>query len=373
MLEERSKALGVRARIADAAVDVETRTRMRDSFERGDLLTWGYGDAYADAAADPLRILERARSVICVAIPYARLAAKRVRSGSGRVSKYAWSRDYHVRVRAILDDLAAQIDAAAAQSVTAIACDTAPVAERARAARAGLAWIGKHTNAIAPGLGSYVFLGEIFCSLPLPADAPLKKSCGECRRCVEICPTGALRGDYTIDATRCIADLTQRVDAIPRALRPLLGDWVWGCDLCQEICPPTLRAGACGDAAFDPLDEGLAQPDLQRMLALRSGEYKRRYRPTAMGWRGAAVLRRNAAMALGNALDRAAIPALADALAADPHPLVRGAAAWALGRIGGPAARRALARARDAEIDETVVEEIGAASKSAAFGVEGSS
>ncbi len=372
-LEERSKALGVRARIADAAVDVETRARMRDSFERGDLLTWGYGDAYADAAADPLRILERARSVICVAIPYARLAAKRVRSGSGRVSKYAWSRDYHVRVRAILDDLAAQIDAAAAQSVTAIACDTAPVAERARAARAGLAWIGKHTNAIAPGLGSYVFLGEIFCSLPLPADAPLKKSCGECRRCVEICPTGALRGDYTIDATRCIADLTQRVDAIPRALRPLLGDWVWGCDLCQEICPPTLRAGACGDAAFDPLDEGLAQPDLQRMLALRSGEYKRRYRPTAMGWRGAAVLRRNAAMALGNALDRAAIPALADALAADPHPLVRGAAAWALGRIGGPAARRALARARDAEIDETVVEEIGAASKSAAFGVEGSS
>lgn len=371
-IEERSKALGVRVRVADADVDVETRERMRASFERGDLRTWGYGDAYADAAADPLRILARARSVLCVAIPYARLAPTRVAPGSGLVSKYAWSRDYHVRVRAILNDLAAHIDAAADGSVTAIACDTAPVAERARAARSGLAWIGKHTNAIAPDLGSYVFLGEIFCSLELPADKPLKKQCGNCTRCVDICPTGALRGDYTIDATRCIADLTQRVDAIPRALRPLLGDWVWGCDLCQDICPPTARAGACGDAAFDPFDDALARPDLQRLLALRSGEYKRRYRPTAMGWRGAAVLRRNAAVGLGNALDRAAIPALARALEEDPHPLVRGAAAWALGRIGGPAGQRALVRARELERDAAVVEEIEAASKSAAWRVEGS-
>ena len=372
-IDERGAALGVRVRVADAEIDVETRARMRASFQRGDLLTWGYGDAYADAAADPLHILDRARSVICVAIPYARFVPSRVPKGSGQVSKYAWSRDYHARVRAILNDLAAHIDAAADGSVTAIACDTAPVAERARAARSGLAWIGKHTNAIAPGLGSYVFLGEIFCSLALAPDEPLKKECGNCRRCVDICPTGALRGDYTIDATRCIADLTQRVDAIPRALRPLLGDWVWGCDLCQEICPPTVRAGACGDAAFDPLDDELARPDLERLLALRSGEFKRRYRPTAMGWRGAAILRRNAAIGLGNSLDRAAIPALCRALDEDPNPLVRGAAAWALGRIGGPAASRALARARELENDAAVAEEIAAASKSASLGVEGPS
>ncbi|MGC8486527.1 MAG: HEAT repeat domain-containing protein, partial [Candidatus Baltobacteraceae bacterium] len=147
----------------------------------------------------------------------------------------------------------------------------------------------------------------------------------------------------------------------------------WGCDLCQEVCPPTARAGACGDAAFDPVDDELARPDLQRLLALRSGEYKRRYRPTAMGWRGAAVLRRNAAIGLGNALDRAAIPALARALEEDPHPLVRGAAAWALGRIGGPAARQALARARASEGDAAVVEEIDAASNGAACDVEGAS
>lgn len=371
VLDERSAALGVRVRIADADEDLETRDRLRAAFRRGDLATWGYGDAYAEAAADPMRILGEARSVICVAIPYARPAPERRALGSGRVSKYAWSRDYHVRVRAILNDIAQHIDAAVGGEVTAVACDTAPVAERARAARSGLAWIGKHTNAIAPGLGSYVFLGEIFCSLPLSPDAPLKTQCGSCRRCVDVCPTGALRGDYTIDATRCIADLTQRVDAIPRALRPLLGDWIWGCDLCQEICPPTTRAGTRGDAAFDPLDEELAHPDLQELLSLRSGTYKRRYRPTAMGWRGAAVLRRNAAIGLGNALDRVAIPALERALAEDPHPLVRGAAAWALGRIGGPAAMRVLARAQAKEREASVSDEIAAASKNASPGVEG--
>ncbi len=371
VLAERGAALGVRVRVADAEEDAQTRERLRAAFRRGDLDTWGYGDAYAVAAADPLHILREARSVICVAIPYARPTPQRRARGSGRVSKYAWSRDYHGRVRAVLDDIARHIDAAVGGAVTALACDTAPVAERARAARSGLAWIGKHTNAIAPELGSYVFLGEIFCSLPLTPDAPLKTHCGNCRRCVDVCPTGALRGDYTIDATRCIADLTQRVDAIPRDLRALLGDWIWGCDLCQDICPPTVRAGARGDAAFDPLEEGLAAPDLQELLSLRSGAYKRRYRPTAMGWRGAAVLRRNAAIGLGNALDRAAIPALARALAEDPHPLVRGAAAWALGRIGGPAARRHLLRAHAEEREATVLEEIALASKSALPGVEG--
>lgn len=371
MLEERSAALGVRIRVADADADIETRDRLRASFERGDLKTWGYGEAYADAAVDPMRILREARSVVCVAIPYARPAPKRAGALLGRVSKYAWSRDYHVRVREILDNIARHIDAVVGRGITAIACDTAPVAERARAARSGLAWIGKHTNAIAPEFGSYVFLGEIFCALALQPDPPLAKHCGSCRRCVDVCPTGALRGDYTIDATRCIADLTQRVDAIPRALRPLLGDWIWGCDLCQDVCPPTARAGARGDAAFDPFDEDLAHPDLQALLVLRSGTYKRRFRPTAMGWRGAAVLRRNAAIGLGNALDRAAIPALGRALREDPHPMVRGAAAWALGRIGGPAARRLIVQAEASEGDPAVLEEIVAASKGFSPGVEG--
>ena len=239
-------------------------------------------------------------------------------------------------------------------------CDTAPLAERAFAARAGLGWIGKHTSLIVKGLGSAVFLGEIVTTLELEPDPPLRTSCGACTRCVDVCPTGALRGDNTMDATRCISDLTQRRDAIPRALRPLVGTWVWGCDLCNDACPPSMRAGRAGDAAFAPLDDEVAAPDLHALLRLRGAAFER-VRRTAMGWRGAAVLRRNAAVALGNGLDRADVPALAEALRDDPSALVRGHAAWALGRIASPAAYAALRSAGARESDPAVAEEIAAA------------
>jgi epoxyqueuosine reductase len=201
----------------------------------------------------------------------------------------------------------------------------------------------------------------------------LRKSCGSCARCVEVCPTGALRGDYTMDSTRCISDLTQRRDAIPIALRPLVGDWVWGCDLCQDVCPPSRRAGPRGAPEFAPAASAAtsapsesaagsaAFPDLQALLRMRGRAFRRAYGRTAMGWRGAVVLRRNAAVALGNSLDRAAVPALEEALAGDPQPLVRGHAAWALGRIGSPRARRALEAALAVEHDTAVLAEIVAA------------
>ncbi len=347
-------------RVAPALPDAGARERMRAAFARGDFATWGYGDAYAESASDPRAVLAGARTVVCIAMPYATPAPARRAPLRGRASNYAWSEDYHRRMRALLHELATLIDDVVGESATAIACDTKPIAERAFAARAGLGWIGKHTNLIAPGAGSFVFLGEIVTVLDLPVDAALRKSCGTCSRCVDACPTGALRGDYTIDAGRCIADLTQRTDPIPRELRPYLGEWVWGCDLCQLVCPPTRNAGARAQAAFAPLDERTASPPLTELLALRSGEFKRRYARTAMGWRGAAVLRRNAAIALGNALDRSAVGALARALCEDPHAMVRGAAAWALGRIGSPAALAALRARRNDEGDASVLGEIDA-------------
>ena len=243
---------------------------------------------------------------------------------------------------------------------TRVVCDTAPLAERAFAARAGLGWIGKHTSLIVKGLGSAVFLGEIVMTLELEPDAPLRTSCGACARCVDVCPTGALRGDYTMDATRCISDLTQRRDPIPRALRPLVGTWVWGCDLCNDACPPSVQAGRAGGGAFAPLSDELGAPDLHALLRLRGAAFAE-VRQTAMGWRGAAVLRRNAAVALGNGLDRADVPALAEALHDDPSPLVRGHAAWALGRIASPQAYAALRSAAARETDPAVAEEVAAA------------
>ncbi len=357
-----ARAAGADAvRIASAEPLTATHERLAAAFARGDQATWPYDAAYAARAADPGSILAGARSVVCVAVAYATGGpALRARRGRGRVSNYAWSSDYHRPLRTLLGRVAAAVDAIAQGPASAIVCDTAPLAERAFAASAGLGWVGKHTNLIAPGLGSFVFLGEVVTTLALDPDPPLRTSCGSCRRCVDGCPTGALRGDYTIDATRCIADLTQRTDAIPPALRPLIGDWVWGCDLCQDVCPPTRRAPA-GNAAFAPLDADVAAPDLQALLRMRHGTFKRRYKRSAMGWRGAAVLRRNAAVALGNGLDRADVDALARALGDDPHPVVRGHAAWALGRIGSPKALRLLRDALAVEKETCVIAEISAA------------
>jgi len=361
---ERALELGASTvRVAPAFTDAVSRDRMRDAFARGDFVTWGYDDTYAARASDPGELLPEARSVVCVAVPYATRYANRRNPRRGRVSNYAWSADYHRRMRALLNDVASLIDAEAGAPVTAVVCDTRPLAERAFAATAGIGWVGKHTNLIDPRAGSFVFLGEIVTTLPLAADEPLKKSCGSCTRCIDACPTRALRGDYTIDASRCIADLTQRTDSIPRDLRPLVGTWVWGCDLCQIVCPPTQRAGTVGDGGNLPLDEDVAEPDLVALLELRTGEFKRRYAKTAMGWRGAAVLRRNAAVALGNVKDRSTVSALARAIERDPHPMVRGHVAWALGQIGSPSAITALQRRYGVEKDQGVLEEIRTALK----------
>src|SRR5579884_2739940 len=360
---EAARELGAAGvRVARAEQHEEAREAMLKAFARGDFATWSYDEDYARKACAPTHILPNAQSVVCVAMPY-RTEEPAPAPLSGRVSNYAWSADYHHRVKALLSQVARRIDAAAGEAVTAVACDTKPLAERAFAAGAGLGWIGKHTNLIHPQAGSFIFLGEIVTTLPLPPDAPLRKTCGSCSRCVTACPTGALRGDYTIDATRCIADLTQRTDAIPHEMRALIGTWVWGCDLCQIACPPNDRATVRASEANRALSPETSMPSLVRLLQLRSGEFKRTYQKTAMGWRGAAVLRRNAAVALGNTLDRAAVPALAQALREDTHPMVRGHAAWALGRIGGNEAfahlRERLALEQDVSVREELARALG--------------
>jgi epoxyqueuosine reductase len=362
---ERALDLGAGdVRVVDARADAESRRRMEEAFARGDFAAWKYDREYARRATDPSEVLPHARSVVCIAVPYAIPAPARRNALRGRVSNYAWSSDYHRRLNELLSAVAREIDEAAGKPATAIVCDTRPLAERAMAARSGLGWIGKHTNVISPSCGSFVFLGEIVTTLELPPDAPLNKTCGTCRRCVDACPTQALRGDYTIDANRCISDLTQRSDAIPVEMRSLIGDWVWGCDICQLECPPTQLAKRVASSQWAPRDAEGATPSLLKLLRLRGSTFKRRYRQTAMGWRGAAVLRRNAAVALGNALDRAAVGDLIESMSGDPHPMVRGHAAWALGRIGSPSALAALQRHHGVEKDAGVRSEIGCALES---------
>jgi epoxyqueuosine reductase len=346
-------------RIVCAHDDALTRDRMRTAFAQEYFATWGYDERRAVDACSPRSLLPGAASVVCAALAYATPAPQGRPPLSGRVSNYAWSsEDYPGKMRELLRRIAAVLDNEAGAPSTRIVCDTAPLAERAFAERAGMGWVGKHTNLILPGIGSYVFLGEVVTTLEIEPDEPLRKSCGSCARCVSACPTGALRGDYTIDARLCISDLTQRRDGIPVEMRPLIGDWIWGCDLCQEACPPTRRASPRVDRSFEAPDAEHAFPDLQALLSMRAGAFKRRFGKTAMGWRGAAVLRRNAAAALGNELDRATVPALARALREDTSPTVRGHAAWALGRIASPQALDVLRSRLQEEPQARVLAEI---------------
>src|SRR5438105_4900504 len=220
------------------------------------------------------------------------------------------------------------------------------------AARAGIGWLGKNTNRLVPGTGSQVLLCEIVTSAELDHDEPIKKSCGGCDACLRVCPTGALVAPGVLDNRRCISFWTiEHRASIPREMRPLIGDWIFGCDLCQEICP--INAGARPSfpdsqavEAFGPPIE--ARPRLEELLTLDEDAFRTRFRESAVWRTRRAGLLRNVCVALGNVADRASVPALTAALD-DPEPLVRGHAAWALGRLAGTAARAALERALSRE------------------------
>jgi epoxyqueuosine reductase len=237
--------------------------------------------------------------------------------------------------------------------------DHARIVDRAVAARSGLGWYGKHSCIIVPGHGSWVMLGELLLALDLEPDAPLDHNCGRCRICLDRCPTGAIVAPYTIDAPRCLSFQTiEQRGAIPRELRPQLGDWVFGCDVCQEVCPYTGAAADDPDPAFLPRSVEHAFPSLTGLLTMSSCTFRQRYRGTAVLRAKRAGMARNAAVALGNIGTEADILPLTHALLGHDLPLVRGHAAWALGRLGGVTARRALDRAWRSERDEDARSEI---------------
>ena len=278
-------------------------------------------------------------------------------SGRGIVARYARGRDYHRVMKRRLRRLTLDLSAALGRDLAARwHVDDGPMLDRAAAARAGLGWFGKNGNILTPQLGSWVLIGQLLTDLPLLPDAPLAKSCGQCARCIPACPTDAIVAPYVVDNRRCISYLTiEHRGVIPRGLRAAMGNWVFGCDICQEVCPVNRKAKATGDANFGRRD--LAHPDLVELLTLTEGEFRERFAGTPVmraKWVG---MRRNACIALGNGGDLGAVPPLAAALG-DAEPLVRLHAAWALGRIGGSDAAAALRRAWGVETDGAVREEI---------------
>jgi len=366
-LKSRAKALGFSAigiTSADPFDEAEGVAAHRTAEGLMDGLTW-WSEARVRASANPRRGTPDARTVIALAFPTPSPLAEEGRGAAtdgprGRIAAYALGRDYHEVLVERMQPLLVMLRERGYTAKTYV--DHGWMLDRAVAARAGIGWLGKNTNLLIPGIGSNVLLAEIVTSAPLDTDAPLKKNCGACDACLRVCPTGALVAPGVLDNRRCISFWTiEHRGVIPLDIRPLIGDWIFGCDLCQEICPVNARPAAPDPnalAAFGPAIE--ARPRLEELLTLDDAAFQRRFRESALWRTRRAGLLRNVCIALGNVADRRSVPALAGALD-DPEPLVRGHAAWALGRLGGRTAGAVLQRAISREADAWVRDECGLA------------
>jgi epoxyqueuosine reductase len=305
-------------------------------------MAWLASGRSRERRADPARILPGVRSIVCLALCHdpARDAVRVQRLG--RVARYAAGEDYHQVMRDLLGALERFVLEELPGARTLGYSDTGAILERSLAERAGLGWIGKHSGLIAPALGSYFLLGEVLVDRELDPDPAFgREHCGTCTRCLAACPTAAIVAPYQVDARRCISYLTiEHRGVIPRELRPLLGDWIFGCDVCQEVCPwnrfaPPARAARLHARAL----EGWT---LERFLGLDEEAFRALFAtsPIRRARRGGFL--RNVCVALGNRAEAESVPALARALAVDPDPLVRAHAAWALGEIGRKHCGRAL-------------------------------
>lgn len=321
----------------------------------------------AEAYRHPDSVLDGVRSVVMLAMNYHGESPQSTGAGEGRVSRYAWgTADYHDVIHDRLHTLADWLREREPHARVRGVIDTAPLLERDFAQLAGLGWIGKNTLLINKHAGSWFFLAALLTDLELEYDQSHETDhCGTCRACLDACPTDAFPQPYVLDATRCISYLTIELrEAIPAELRPGMGDWMFGCDVCQDVCPWNRHAPLSDEEAFAP------QPDhdpiqLAELFDLDEAAFRRRFRRTPLWRPKRRGLLRNAAIALGNRPCPEGLPALVRGLD-DEEPLVRAACAWALGNYDQPEAAEALARRNEVETVQQVLVEITAALRESA-------
>lgn len=319
-----------------------------------------YMARYVEKRRHPGHVLPGARSLIVVAMNYRASDAETIPDDQplGVIARYARGRDYHDVMTARLEELLTFIRSEAGCPVQGkVYVDTGPILEREFAVLAGLGWFGKHSNLINKRLGSWLLLGEILLDVELAYDRPTTAHCGTCTRCIEACPTEAIVEPYVVDARRCISYLTIELKgAIPDEFRTGMGNRIFGCDDCQDVCPWNRRAPVTGEPDFFPRQSADA-PGLIELLRMTPDDFRTRFKGSPIKRAKRRGLLRNTAVALGNTGDPQAIPPLVEALH-DEEPLIRGHAAWALGQLGGDRARQALAEATEQERETAVLAEM---------------
>lgn len=356
-IREAASQLGFFKMGVTAAQPLPDGDRFVQWLERGMQGEMCYLERQLDKRKNPGLVMSSARSILSLAINYYSGNPPPNHALEGRISRYAWGDDYHHLVKGRLEELLQLIRRMEPSAEGLCYVDTGPVMEKVWGAHSALGWMGKHTNLITRQKGSWFFIGIILLNLELNYDQSESDFCGSCTRCMSICPTGAIVAPYVVDARLCISYLTIELrGSIPRSLRSSIGNRIYGCDACQEICPWNRFAVGMDEESFHARKENVV-PELALLVSITADEFNRRFRrsPILRLKRDAFV--RNVAVALGNSGSGEAVPALKTAIQ-DPSALVRAHAAWALGRISSGEARRTLLAAKALESDPAVLEEI---------------
>ncbi|MCT6816792.1 MAG: tRNA epoxyqueuosine(34) reductase QueG [Lysinibacillus fusiformis] len=342
-----------------AAPFTELKNRLRRQQELG--YQSGFEESDIEKRTEPLQLLNEAESIVSIAVAYpsrmqnAPIGKKGARRGI--FCRASWGVDYHTAIRERLKLLSAWLEERVEGVRIESMVDTGALVDRAVAERAGIGWSGKNCSIITPDFGSYVYFVELVTNIPFSPDKPMEDECGECRLCLDVCPTGALIQGGQLDAQRCIAFLTQTKGTLPDEFRSHIGNRLYGCDTCQTVCPKNKGKINWIHEEFMP-DPELAKPLLTPLLTISNREFKAKFGHVSGSWRGKKPIQRNAILALAHFKEEAAIPDLINLLKNDDRPVIRGTSAWALGKIGGEQAKSALYDAEANEQDEEVLHEI---------------
>lgn len=359
LIREQAVAVGFSAVGICPAVSPSGITRLHDWLDAGYAGEMQYLADRRDAYSHPQYVLEGVQSIVMLALNYKSQPIPKLQTGQGKVSRYAFGElDYHDWIHARLKQLKRAIEGFAPDAKVRGVVDTAPLLEREFAQQAGLGWFGKNTMLLNKQLGSLFFLSAILIDQPLDYDQPHSAShCGTCTACLDACPTDAFVQPHVLDATRCISYLTIELrDEIPRELRSGMEDWVFGCDVCQDVCPWNNKAPLTQHEAFFP-NADRAPLELRSLFTMDDDDFRARFRKTPLWRTRRRGILRNAAIVLGNRPHADNVAALLRGLN-DDEWLVRGAAAWALGRHDFPEATLALRERSEIETEEPVQAEI---------------
>ncbi|ASN06653.1 tRNA epoxyqueuosine(34) reductase QueG [Virgibacillus necropolis] len=351
-----SKKIGI-DKIGFASADVFSELKERLKRQQNLAYYSGFEKGSVEERTEPERLLPEAQSIISIAIAYPSRMENPPKSTKeerrGIFCRASWGTDYHVILRDRLEKLSAFIKEKVPEVKDKLMVDTGELSDRAVAERAGIGFSGKNTSIITPEFGSYVYLGELVTNIPFIPDEPVDDSCGECTKCLDACPTGALIQGGQLNAQRCIAFLTQTKDYLPDEFRTKIGNRVYGCDTCQVVCPKNKKIDFHIHPETEP-DPEIAKPKLQPMLRISNREFKETFGHISGSWRGKKPLQRNALIGLAHYKDVSAVTEIIQVMQHDPRPVIRGTAAWSLGKIGTAEAFAAIEHALAIEKDEQV-------------------